>query len=98
MEKNLRIFLLIKIDCLAVKTNKGILKIHPFCISDVTPLCPNGGIFFRNECFWVGKKGTLPMHEADQSCQEEYGENARLPVIRDAEMNVRIRVYFTVTL
>ena len=30
------------------------------------------------------------MHEADQSCQEEYGENARLPVVRDAEMNVGI--------
>ena len=57
--------------------------------SDQQPsVCPNGGTFYRDRCYWMGRRGSVMLHEAEQACQEEYGENVRLAVIKDEDVNV----------
>lgn len=51
------------------------------------PMCPNGGTFFRDRCYWRGTSG-LPWAAANQACQDEFGPEARLVVARDAEVNM----------
>ncbi|KAJ8028092.1 C-type mannose receptor 2 [Holothuria leucospilota] len=51
------------------------------------PICPNGGIFFRDRCYWRGNR-QLSWADANQACQDEFGQETRLAVARDAETNL----------
>ncbi|KAJ8027707.1 C-type mannose receptor 2 [Holothuria leucospilota] len=51
------------------------------------PMCPHGGIFFRDRCFWRGTR-QLSWEAANQACQDDFGPETRLAVARDAETNL----------
>ena len=50
-------------------------------------MCPNGGTFFRDRCYWQGER-PLSWSAANQACQDEFGPEARLAVAHDEEVNV----------
>lgn len=51
------------------------------------PMCPNGGIFFRDRCYWNVPK-PLSWAAANQACQDKFGPETRLAVAKDAETNL----------
>ncbi|KAJ8028093.1 C-type mannose receptor 2 [Holothuria leucospilota] len=51
------------------------------------PMCPHGGIFFRDRCYWRGNR-QLSWEAANQACQDDFGEDTRLAVARDAETSL----------
>ena len=61
-----------------------------FFDTDQPPICPNGGTFYRDRCYWMGRQGSVTWPEAEQACQKEYGENLRLSVIKDVDVNVSV--------
>ncbi|XP_022100349.1 uncharacterized protein LOC110984447 isoform X2 [Acanthaster planci] len=48
-------------------------------------LCPDGGTFFRDRCYWYNQVGNWD--NANRDCEERFGKGVKLVIVRDAELN-----------
>ncbi|XP_038063328.1 macrophage mannose receptor 1-like isoform X2 [Patiria miniata] len=49
------------------------------------PLCPDGGTFFRDRCYWYNLVNNWD--NANRDCENRFGSGVKLVIVRDAELN-----------
>ncbi|XP_038063227.1 C-type mannose receptor 2-like [Patiria miniata] len=50
------------------------------------PLCPDGGTFFRDRCYWYNRR-PKNWDDASRECEDRFGNGVKLAIVRDAELN-----------
>lgn len=53
------------------------------------PVCPNGGTYFRDRCYWAAEP-SLPFNAAEEYCWEHFGPDTHITTSKDAEVNVSL--------